>query len=82
MFLNDPGLILNDSGLILNDSDLILNESDLILNDSDLILNDSTRQILHPITLVHIIIWKKILKNLFIVISVIKYTVHLTEYAV
>ena len=46
--------------MILNDPDMILNDPDLILNDSDLILNDSTRQILHPITLVHIIIWKKI----------------------
>ena len=70
-------MILNDPDMILNDPDLILNDPDLILNDSDLILNDSTRQILHPITLVHIIIWKKIKKNLFIVISVIKYTVHL-----
>ena len=70
-------MILNDPDFILNDSDLILNESDLILNDSDLILNDSTRQILNLLTLVHIIIWEKISKkNLFIVISFIKYTVH------
>ena len=58
---------------------MILNDPDLILNDSDLILNDSTRQILHPCAHHHL---EKNKKNLFIVISVIKYTVHLTEYAV